>query len=548
MEKHETHIPEHCEQKQGSQAVRSDKHRNVLIFGCVAAILVIAAAAFWLFSNYIFVCGGFHPKGEDIDLRGKTISVEQYQNAAAEYPELHICWDIPIGGQRYDCTSKSIAVGDFSMEEIANFAFFDDLQAVDGSAASCYDALMALREAMPRTEVSWVVRIGADEFPDDAADIIIDVPTSYAQLSDLLPFLPGLERVDLRNAELTPENTAQQLAEEFPNVEFVYYVDVCGQQLSSDVTEISLPGVSSAQLAELTAAGDKFLAVEKIDLGDNLYEADDIIALRQAFNGAAVLCRLNFYGVETASNAEELDLSGIQISDTSDVDKAVASMCGLKKIIMSDCGIPDEEMDALNKKFDDVRVVWTVYVKGFGCRTDADNFCISRITSHYGDITNEMVEPLKYCTDMVTLDLGHMYFDDISFVENMPHLKYFIIGDTHTDDLSPLQNCYELFYLEMFITRVTDLTPLLDKTSLKHLNISYVELEDYTQLFQMTWLERLWYVKSSLGTEEQQALRDALPDTEISFYSLDDSSVDWGWRYNYSYFDMRDNLGMSYHV
>ena len=88
MEKNDTHMPEHCEQKQGSQAVRSDKHRNVLIFGCVAAILVIAAAAFWLFSNYIFVCGGFYPKGEDIDLRGKTISVEQYQNAAAEYPEL----------------------------------------------------------------------------------------------------------------------------------------------------------------------------------------------------------------------------------------------------------------------------------------------------------------------------------------------------------------------------------------------------------------------------------------------------------------------------
>ena len=100
----------------------------------------------------------------------------------------------------------------------------------------------------------------------------------------------------------------------------------------------------------------------------------------------------------------------------------------------------------------------------------------------------------------------------------------------------------------MFITRVKDLTPLLDKTSLKHLNISYVELDDYTQLFQMTWLERLWYVKSSLSLEEQQALRDALPNTEISFYSLDDSSVDRGWRFNYSYFEMRDNLGMSYHV
>ena len=548
MEKHNTHTPEHCEQVQSSHTAQPGRRRRALIIGCIAVVLVIAGAAFWLFSNYIFVCGGFYPKGEDIDLRGKAISVEQYQNAAEEYPQLHIYWDIPIGEQRFDCTSESIAVGDFSMEEIPNFSLFDDLKAVDGSAASCYNALMALREAMPQTAVSWVVRIGADEFPDDAEDIVIDVPTSYTQLSDLLPFLPDLERVDLRNAELTPENTAEQLAEEFPNVEFVHDVDVCGQQLSSDVTEISLPGASTEQLAELGAVGEQFTAVETIDLGNNLYEADDIIALRQAFNGAAVLCRLNFYGVETASDAEELDLSGIQISDTSDVDKAVAAMCGLKKIIMSDCGIPDEEMDALNKKFDDVRVVWTVYIKGFPCRTDADNFCISRITSHYGDITNEMVAPLKYCTDMVTLDLGHMYFDDISFVENMPHLKYFIIGDTHTDDLSPLQNCYELFYLEMFITRVTDLTPLLDKTSLKHLNISYVQLDDYTQLFQMTWLERLWYVKSSLSTEEQQALRDALPNTEISFYSLDDSSVDRGWRFNYSYFDMRDNLGMSYHV
>ena len=99
-------------------------------------VLIIAAAAFWLFSNYIFVCGGFYHRGEDIDLRGKSISVEQYQTAAAEYPELHIYWDIPIGGERYDCSAESIAVGDFSVDEIENFAFFDDLKSVDGSAAS----------------------------------------------------------------------------------------------------------------------------------------------------------------------------------------------------------------------------------------------------------------------------------------------------------------------------------------------------------------------------------------------------------------------------
>lgn len=539
-----TNAPANC-----AEAKTLSKKRLSAIVGiCIVFVLIIALVAFWLFSKYIFVCGKFFLKGQDIDLRGKAISVEQYKVAAEEYPELHIYWDIPIGEQRFDCTSKDIEIGEFSADEVSNFAFFDELCSVDGSNCSSYEALMALRQAMPDCRVNWTVRIGANEFPDDATDISVEVSTSYAQLSDMLRFLPDLHSVDLRNAELEPADAAELLAVEFPSVTFLHYINVCGQTLSNDVSEISLPGASTEQVKDLTSAGEKFLSVETIDLGDKLYQANDIADLRQAFGGAKVLCLLNFYGVETSSDAEELDLSGIQISDTSDVDKAVASMANLKKIVMSDCGISDEEMDALNKKFDDVRIVWTIYVKEYPCRTDAVDFCISRITSHYGDITNEMVAPLKYCTDMVTLDLGHMYYDDISFVENMPHLKYFIIGDTKTKDLSPLKNCNELFYLEMFITPVTDLSPLMDKTSLKHLNISYTKLDDYSQLCKMTWLERLWFVKSSLSNEQKQDIIDSLPNTEVAFGSLDDSSVDWGWRYNYSYFDMRDNLGMSYHV
>lgn len=351
-------MPEPFHVEQTGAPAYSSRQRSRLIQACLAAVLLVAAAAFWLFSKYIFVCGGFYPKGRDIDLRGKTISVEQYKTAAAEYPELHIYWDIPIGGQRYDCTSESIAVGDFSPDEIANFSLFDGLKSVDGSAASCYDALTALREAMPQVDVHWVVRIGGDAFPDDSTDIVIDVPTSYAQLSDLLPYLPALERVDLRNAKLKPENAAELLEETFPEVDFLYYVEVCGQTLSNDVAEISLPVAGAAQLAELAAVGSRFSGVATIDLGGGLYDVDDIIALRQAFDGARVLCRLRFYGVETASEAEALDLSGIEISDTSDIDKAVGAMADLKKIIMSDCGLSDEEMEALSKRHPEVEIIW----------------------------------------------------------------------------------------------------------------------------------------------------------------------------------------------
>lgn len=344
--------------EQSSTPVPGKRHRKLIIGTCLAVILLIAAAAFWLFSNYIFVCGSFYHKGEDIDLRGKDISVEQYQVAASEYPQLHIYWDIPIGGERYDCTSENISVGDFSVDEVPKFAFFDGLRSVDGSASASYEALAALRQAMPDCRVSWIVRIGADEFPDNATQIVIDVPTSFTQLQDMFPFLPRLQQVDLRSAELEPENAVELLEAAFPDVEFLYYVNVCGQAFSNDAAEISLPGADENQLAALCAAAERFFRVETIDLGDTLYAAEDIIALRQAFGGAKVLCRLNFYGVETVSDAEELDLSGIPISDTSGVDKAVASMSELKRILLSDCGIPEEDLDALNKKYDKVSILW----------------------------------------------------------------------------------------------------------------------------------------------------------------------------------------------
>lgn len=512
-------------------------------------VALLGGVAAWVFANYTLIDGRLFRKGSDVDLSGAALDVERYEELSEQHPDSRIVWDIPIGDGRYDSRSESIVIGDFSVDELDKFKLFENLKTVDGSRSHSYEALSALRQALPGCAVTWVVPLSdAESYPDDATEAAVTGVSSYAALRERLPYLPFLQTVDLRDASFTGETEAEALAAEFPEITFYRKVTVCGQTLDNTVTSLSFPNLDKDRLDELTAAGKSFLAVGQIDLGDTLYDADAILALREAYHGARVLCRLRFYGVETDSTAAELDLSGIPIEDTSEVDKAVGCMADLEKIIMSDCGIPDEEMDALNKKFDDVRVVWTVYIKGFACRTDAVDFCISRITSHYGQITNDHVAPLQYCTDMVTLDLGHMTFDDLFFVANMPHLRFLIIGDTLVKDLSPLQNCYELYYLEMFITPATDLTPLLDKTSLKHLNISYVHPDDYTQVFQMTWLERLWWVSSYLSNDQMQAVRDALPDTEVCFFTADGSSVDRGWRYHDSYFEMRDNLGMAYHV
>ena len=223
-------------------------------------------------------------------------------------------------------------------------------------------------------------------------------------------------------------------------------------------------------------------------------------------------------------------------------------MARLKKLYLCDCDIPFETLDEMRSRHDDCEIVWRVYLNGLGCRTDADNFCMSKYSNDWGNLPYANAEPIKYCRNMVTLDRGHGNYDRIDFVETMPHLKYLMIVGAPVKTLEPLRNSSELYYLEMFFTQVRDLEPILHLPNLKHLNISHQRLDDYTQLFEMTQLERLWWVDSGLTEAQQNELREALPNTKIVFWAWEDNAVGNYWRDDPSYREMRDNLGMNYNV
>lgn len=511
--------------------------------GWIFAILLVVTAALIFHFHFVIV------DGQILRRDGVTAGEAVQSRPASPLTGLFSGQEsrVTIGEKSFDVRAESIAVGDFGPDELDKFDLFDRLKTVDGSGSGSYEALMALRQRRSDLEVHWLVPLSETEsVPDDATSAAVTGQTSAAYLESMLPWLPQLEQLDLYDAAFADEAEGGELARAFPQIRFLRRFTLLGRTVDSADTALSYPGLSEAQLQELTARGPELPNVTEIELGDTLYDAAAIAALREAYRGARVHCRLSFYGVETDSLAQELELSEIPIQDTSEVDLAVGSMAALQKIVMCDCGIPDEEMDALNKQFDDVRVVWTVYVKEFPCRTDSDNFIV-RVADHNGRITNEQVAVLQYCPDMVTLDLGHMEIDDIFFVANMPHLRFLIIGDTMVSDLTPLQNCYELYYLEMFICKVTDIRPLLDKTSLKHLNVSRTRV-DVSQICQMSWLDRMFWMDPWITGEEQQQIRDALPDTEICFYYEDMSSVNRLWRDDDSYREMRDNLDMPYHI
>ena len=274
-----------------------------------------------------------------------------------------------------------------------------------------------------------------------------------------------------------------------------------------------------------------------------------MIAIREAYDGVEVICRTLVCGKLCSTDWKELDLSNRRIEDLGEAEKAIAAMAQLEKLYLCDCGIDDETLAALREKYaGQTEIVWRVYLNGVACRTDADAFCMSKFSNEWGYLPYENAAPIRYCSDMVTLDLGHGNFDRIDFVSTMPHLKYLIICSAPVTSLEPLRDLQELYYIEMFFTAVRDLEPIQKLPNLRHLNISHCRLDDYTQLFEMKQLERLWWVDSGLSEAQQQELRDALPNTKICFWAWEDNAVGNYWRDDPSYREMRDNLGMNYNV
>ena len=575
-------------------------------------IAIVIGAAAYVYTHYNIAMGSFFPKDEPIDLRGKTVSVRQYREIVRRYPDAVVLWDVPIGPWRYDCLSEAIAVenftadevenfsffpslrlvdarsadcsdeimqliaaypslelrwmvpvgaqrfdnrseeiavGDFTMAEVKNFAYFSALRRVDATAASCYGEIMAMRELLGEdVDIKWNVVIGGESFPHTTKELTLPEGVTAEELGEKLQYLPATRMVDTTKAQYDRAELGA-LRSRYPKVRFLFKVTIAGESIRSNTENINIPENAAFDLQELLDHGGDFEELKIINFGARQLELDDVIAIREAYDGVEVICRTLVCGKLCSTDWKELDLSNRRIEDLGEAEKAIAAMAQLEKLYLCDCGIDDETLAALREKYaGQTEIVWRVYLNGVACRTDADAFCMSKFSNEWGYLPYENAAPIRYCSDMVTLDLGHGNFDRIDFVSTMPHLKYLIICSAPVTSLEPLRDLQELYYIEMFFTAVRDLEPIQKLPNLRHLNISHCRLDDYTQLFEMKQLERLWWVDSGLSEAQQQELRDALPNTKICFWAWEDNAVGNYWRDDPSYREMRDNLGMNYNV
>ena len=335
---------------------------------------------------------------------------------------------------------------------------------------------------------------------------------------------------------------------QYPHISFLWSLPVGNITVKNTAETLDLAG-QPVTWEELDRVLHWLTELRELNLIGCPLTDEQVLQLANDYPSCHILWEMNINGKAYRTDLEELDLSGWRVENTEQVEKLLPCFYNLKRVIMSDCGLDDETLDALNRKYDDIRFIWTVYIKNVPIRTDANWFYPYKYEKSM-IVTEEDLYPLRYCIDMEAIDIGHMTtVKTCEWAAYMPKLKYLIIVETAITDISPLSNLKNLVFLEIFTTKITDYSPLLGCTALEDLNLgqTYGDPEPITK---MTWLKNLWWsgIEGTVGlicSDAPQRLRQALPNTNMKF-NLETPNVNNGWRQLKNYYAMRDLMDIFY--
>lgn len=378
---------------------------------------------------------------------------------------------------------------------------------------------------------------------DELTQELTVTDANTAELEELLPRLPELKKLTLEG--ILPDATALiRLQSQYPDIEFEFSLRIWGNAYNSDLRVLDLAG-TDASMEELTLVIPLFRHLEELSVtGSSLTDAD-AMELANTYTDILVRFELPIAGLRFATDSEEIDISGSSVT-LEDVEAVLPYFRNLQKLDMSFCGYSNEEMDALNQRHPEVSIVWTLKIGEARTRTDAVYFYPAEV--NYYPTSAEM-EQLKYCHDMIAVDIGHTRATDCEFLWYMPNVKYLILADTGITDITPVGNLKELIYLELFNLKIDDYSPLLNCTKLQDLNIgtTYADPEPLTK---MTWLHNLQWHRSDQNPETKDdvlKLPEQLPDTHVELFPRKKArNIGGPWRYIPNYYVFRDIIGATY--
>ena len=454
------------------------------------------------------------------------------------------CWNestyITIGGEKL---RRDVTVLDYAGKPLPELEKIKELTALEkldvrntGLSTAQYEDL---RNALPGCEILWSVPFQSGYL--DMNTRSLSLTSASEEDIDQLSYLQNLQNVDISG--FSNYEMVEKLKERNPQLDVQYTVLLGEGEYSSEVTELNLENIDPEQLS---AALPYLKNLNRVSFVGQTPNKEQISEWMSAYPGITFVWDFTVCGVSTNSLATELILSDIPMDNVEEVESSLKYFYNLQKVEMCRCGISSEELDALWKRHPETRFVWEVQIGRCTLRTDVISFMPYQFGyDGYRVLRDRDMGEMKYCVDIICMDMGHMEISDYSFLNYMPNMQYLILADTKGKDFSVLANLKELKYLELFMLPFDQAEVLAGLTKLEDLNLGTTKIDNIEPLKQMIWLKHLWMPATKYVTRaEKNQLVQALPDTVISYSGS--GSTGNGWREIPNYYAMRDLLNMAY--
>ena len=554
----------------------STKKKLLALLLCVLILAATALGLIWHKQHYEMIDLKFYPKNTDIlDLRGEKISISHYEKIRRRLDVKEIYWDIPLQGKAYPQDIQTLTLMELKEADLKAIGYFTDLKTVDARGCEEFDLLQKLKKTNPQLQVQYEVSIGGRKYPQDAVSVRADgmrpgepellqylpdltevriegsadaqimeeamaicqqrnvaflvviggegrepdtvqlqLENATAEDLQLLWMLPRLRQVHIRNPKMEAD-VLMQTVSAMPNVKFTWEKEILGVWVSGEAKQIDLIQAISpegAKAYELSRKADVHGGTDEIPW---LFRADSDYPVPDLSAKTMDLIRQVEAAMDYFPNVEQVEMTGALLDN--------AAMAAFR--------------DAHREEY---KVVWTVQCGGIIARTDTPYFMPTKYHVYY--FQDAESENLKYCEDLVCVDVGHMSIKHVEWAAFMPKLEYLILAHTDVRSIEPLRSCKNLKFLEVDWSAVKDFSPLLDCKNLEDLNLGNT-YGNFEVIEQMTWLKNLWLIGCSRAAAYR--LNQALGETAHVVVS-GAATVDNGWRELPNYYAMRDIMNMYY--
>lgn len=503
----------------------------------LAILLIAAGVLIWCVTQYVFV--GLHAYPRDaalLDLRGEKVTASQYEKLAEKLPDCEIYWNVAFQGKVYPNATASLTVQTLSERDLVTLDYFTRLKTVDARDCTDYANLKALEERRPELTVDYGIKLGETAFDRGAKEITLE--TIGEEEVSRLSYMENLKTVTVQGGGSIKGYKALQSYCHDRGIAFM--AEMGGKKVADDTQNVTVENASEADLSLLTLLED----MTQLTLVNPKATPETVFSLEVALPSVKVSWNVQIGDLVFTPETTEVDLSTVKVNSIDEVEQAMSYLPNVKSLFMGEQEISHDDMAAFRDRVrEQYKVVWYIRLgKSNPIRTDITYFMPGRDCHIYNVAFSDATSyNIRYCEDLVAVDVGHLGVKDVSWVASLTNLEYLILAHTPVQYIDGIENCKKLKWLELDWSGIRTLDPLKGCTALEDLNIGNA-FPDVSALKEMPWLKNVYMI---LGSGKDAAmLAQALPNTHV--VASGTATVASGWRRLPNYYAMRDALHAYY--